>query len=233
MNKSLHNQTVEELLEKLDGDLPEELPSDKYTEETMRFIATYGLEAGSNPISPVILHRLFNLFTTEEKISQHTCTIRLSKFLPFESGRFKLNTTTMQIGKSLYDLLEKRPIRKNKSLNFQKKMSQFLSDKNIIQGHYYLPWYVFYYMFQEWCRDTNKNVFLDAKAFKRFLSINFQRKKLDATAHWFGIDKEHIRKSLSEQQEQDIEDWKDAQKNWHETIRFKIPRTKPEEEPTE
>lgn len=228
-DKILHNKSSEELLKMLEemGSTTAETP--QVSDETLNFINTYNLLPGNNKVKASLIHKLYNNFVSE-KVSQKSCVHFLGQYLPYENGCFLLNVEATKIGTSYYQQQDVKKRDLTKSTKSQAKFNKFLTDFNVSPGGYFVPWYALYFLFQMWCKQNGHKVWINPMSFRRTLNINFTKKQLDNTGPWYGINEKIKGTHLDEQREEQIQKWYERQKNWHQSIRYRLPSTESEEE---
>ena len=227
--KILHKQSTEDLLKTLEDDsILDESPTDRYENEMLRFISEYKLEPGDSKVPVQILLELYNRYNIQA-VNRHTLTVRLKKYMPFENGHFLLNMSAIELSQTYYDILASKYRDMSKSTVAQTRFKKFLNDKNIKNGHTFVPWYFIYYQFLIWCRDTKFNtIFLSPLEFRRLLRNQFDEKRLTESTPWFGIDETDLEKELDESEA--IEEWHQKEKIKKKGAKYRLPSPEPKEE---
>lgn len=223
-DKILHNKSSEELLKMLEEMGEQKTSEPQVSDETLNFINTYNLLPGNNKVKATLLYKLYNKFV-QEKVSKQSFMVKMGQYLTHVNGDFMLNVQATNIGTSYHKQLEATKRDVTKSKKFQKKFNSFLEEYEVEPGGYFTPWYALYYIFQLWCREKGYKVRLGPVAFRRTLNIIFTKKNLDNTGPWYGVNDKIKGTYLDAGREKEIQQWYETQKNWHPTLRYKIPST--------
>ena len=159
-----------------------------------KFISTYNLNPGKEPIKKAFLYKLYTLWSKEEVVSSLKFFYVLNDHFRSDQQFFYINKSSFSLTAQLEDLINgtvKRP--KFHYGHYQKHFNKFLTESDIKLGNKWLPGYVLYSLYLDWLKKKNNIVKRGSSTFSYrnfllFCKVYFKKKLLTrAKHHHYGV----------------------------------------------
>ncbi len=153
-NKLATELTNEELLKLLEGQSKTEVKR-PLKNTYLNFINKYNLQPGQQRVPTKLLYKLYKI--DNPKADQKTFTKNMKKYLDFSSGHhdnvifFLLNKSLLEVGKSIEDMLTKKPTSKKQVRNRRNHIEDFLKAFNLKPGNNSITVAVLIDLYDRWC----------------------------------------------------------------------------------
>jgi len=126
----------------------------QYKNPYLTFISKYNIINGKNMVHSDMLFKLFKF--DNPKANQATFNYNLKKYLIYEHTNRKgtyyfIEQSVLDIGKSIEDMLKKKPVSKKQVRNRRKHIEDFLKALNLKPGNNSLTMSVLFDLYDSWC----------------------------------------------------------------------------------
>lgn len=195
---------VKELLDILDSPDGETVELE-HTDDVIDFVEFYNLKPGKFWVKQSTMTRLYKHWSSEPVTTRQFVT-RANAYMPSIKRRkirfYKVNRSSINITKEAYKFILARHKRPIPVVN-QRKVFQFLKDKNVKNGKRYpIGARVIYYMFLDWCEE--QKIRLAPISYNNFIGLlkqTFNHKKDKVGRLYFVITRNLRNDYLSPQRE--------------------------------
>jgi hypothetical protein len=189
MKKTPRELELEELLKALEGttDAPAASPTD-YHNDVLAFLSHYNIQNGPEKVSKTLIKKIYNEWS-ENPISKDKLENELTKLLQSDARYYHLNQRSINLAASAYKYLsENKTIKKVKSPHYKKHFETYLNHYGIKRGKVWIPVFVLFHLYDKWIYGNKRNRGLTKDYFQQFCNLYFERKRVDMTYYWYGVD---------------------------------------------
>lgn len=189
-----HLASYEELLKALSESAAQEEQVTEileYNNNVVPFLSHYNIQPGNYPVSKRLLYKLYKNHV-DLPLENNSFQRVVSEYLPFYENRngkfYKINLDQFKVSEYIIKKLNDKKVVKEKSPSYRKHFENFLKQKNIEAGNFWVESFVIYEIYLEFNRNRKKRPLFSYKSFHSMLKTYFKnQRRTSSRVLWFRV----------------------------------------------
>lgn len=179
----------------------------EYENNVVPFLSHYNIIPGDLAVSKKLLYRLYKKHVddpVDELSFQRIVGQFLGHYRNYSGNFYKINQDQFALSNHIFKLFTEHTVKKNKSKTFQNRFITFCEAKNVKKGKSWVPGFVIYEIYKDFCRERHKRPAFSYESFIQMLRENFKHKRINSNRSlWFSVNEES-KNYFTEEQVNDI-----------------------------
>jgi|GEM_PF-6666402 hypothetical protein len=179
----------------------------EYENNVVPFLSHYNIIPGDFTVSKKLLYKLYRRHV-DDPVNELTFQRIVGNFLGhyrnYSGNFYKINQDQFALSNHIFKLFTEHKVQKTKSKTYQNRFMTFCETKNVRKGKAWVPGFVIYEIYKDFCRERHKRPAFSYESFIQMLRENFKHKRINSNRSlWFSVNEES-KNYFTEEQVNDI-----------------------------